>query len=214
MDKKKRQRPWFDVAKALQESLGISLGMAAYIVAWMKFGWLMLTNRQFPPQWLFVVGAWLGWVIGWVQMIAVWCSVQWLRARVRLMRWQGKRKGFEVDREEFMFRCVFWSQIASAVMLTDQFPPGGCDRMGSLSGRLVRYSRTFDPANTYDLELAEDAMYQVEREFTKLPRRNQETAFVSLKDGARIAEGKIAMSFLGVIEREEKRIKSKREQAH
>jgi hypothetical protein len=208
------QRSWFDVAKALHEHLGIKLGTAAYVVAWFRYGWCMLTTRKLPPQWLFSVGSCCGWLITWVRMIATWFSVQWLRFQIWLLRWQGKRKGFDMDREEFKHRCVFWSQIATGVALTDQFPPGGCDRLGSLSGRLIRYSRTFDPANAYEREMAEDAAFQVEREFTKLPQVNQEMMWMTMKGAAKMGDGKVGFDFLAAIEREEKRIRGKHDKAN
>ena len=209
---KKKTRPWFDVVKGLAVYLGIQLGTTAYVVAWVRYLWCMLTNRDYPPQWLFAVGSGFVWIINALRFVRCWVDVQWLKVRLRvsakhLQEWEQ----YTMTREDFMDRCIFWSQMAQAVMMTDQFPAIGCDRLGSAAGRLVRYARTSDPSVAHDREMVMDIISQIEREFVKLPKANQQAAIHFMKAGAKMAGGVRGQQYLAVVEQEENRLQKKQE---
>jgi hypothetical protein len=73
-----------------------------------------------------------------------------------------------IRQNKFKMRSGFYWHLAMQTMCCPQFDPETCERMGSLCGRLIRFSRVLDISDAVSVELASETISEVKSEFQKL----------------------------------------------
>lgn len=73
-----------------------------------------------------------------------------------------------MKRNEFQFRCGFYWQLAMQMMCCPTYNADACEQMGTLTGRLIRFSRTVDMSDEASVELANTSISEVVAEFNKM----------------------------------------------
>lgn len=83
-------------------------------------------------------------------------------------------------RNRFQMQCGFYWQLATQTMHSPEFDVDAGERVGALSGRLMRFGRVQNIPDVASVELAQNAITEIISEFQKLSAETRETIAYAL----------------------------------